>query len=76
MRSRALPALDRRVLFLTLVPDRYSRGARPAYAAACWAVANRAGEFGEDGGGRRPRPRCRGELVAAIKAIHAEVRGR
>ena len=40
--SRALPALDSRVRFLTLVPDRYSRGARPAYAAACWAVAKRA----------------------------------
>src|SRR5262249_22442037 len=37
-RSRALPALDSRVRFLTDVPLRCSRGASPAEAAADWAL--------------------------------------
>ena len=37
LRSRAFPALLSRVFFRTLVPDRNSRGASPAYAAAAWA---------------------------------------
>src|SRR5262245_9740332 len=43
LRSRALPALDSRVRFRTVVPERYCRGASPAEAAACSAEGNAAG---------------------------------
>src|ERR671929_929254 len=41
LRSRALPALDSRVRLRTLTPERNSRGARPAAAAADWADGSR-----------------------------------